>query len=617
MIIKICHTPKGIKLIDNDGMELMRKLPDEVKNRIKKQKTNQFRHSCEEIKDQIIAHDVISFDIFDTLITRRVTEPELVFDMVGRYAIQNGIHIQHFRQERIKAQLESGLSNANLDEIYEQLVINTSITKEQAEQLKKEELKCERKIILPRRDVVELFHFALEAQKKVFLTTDMYLNRRHIVSLLNTCRITGYYDILDSCEYRKLKLEGLFEELKVINSGKSILHIGDSYINDCICAEVAGVDSLLISKSVEIASKKNKSLCHGCGCIADNIVIGTLISSIYNSPFRTAKESKDQNWFNIGYLYMGPIVLSFIGWMINEIKLDDYDGILLSSRDGYLLDKVFSILRERELICKKIETRYFRISRKAAVAMHTDEEAVINMLVDRTESLYSPDRLLREVFCMEVNQINPYDPNKYTDDKYKYIWEQHAKIRKNVYKLKRNFYRYLGEQELKIGGRYLLYDFVSSGTVQRALSSLVPFELDGCYFQFAGKKDFVGELYSRFPKECLIIKNHYKILENLMLSPNASVWGYGEDGGVLYCTEERSKRLIKSVERVHQGVISFTNQFLDSFEIKDSIISEELTLSLIQKLCEYVDKIGYKDDVIDDWLMGGGMEMHPSTPNNY
>lgn len=612
-------TEKGIKLTDNHGNDLMQVLPDEEKSRIKYQKEHQFKQSFDDLKYKIISYDVISFDIFDTLITRRVLEPGMVFDYVARFAVHNDILIDDFHREREKAQLESGLNNPNLDEIYEQLSINTGITKEQTELLKHKELSCEKQVIVPRYDMVSLFYYALEAQKKVYLTTDMYLNRRYIVSLLNNCGISGYYDILDSCEYRKLKLEGLFDELKAINPGKKILHIGDNYINDCICAEISGIDSYLIPKGIDIAKKKKTSPQEWMDSAPRRFIAGSQISYTYNSPFvhdkggsseeladrmKLTKTFNEKKWFDIGYSYMGPIILSLVGWILKEIPINRYDGVLLSARDGYLLNKVFSILKEHEILDDKISIHYFYISRKAAVAMHTDEEAIINMLIDRTSPYYLPDRLLREVFCMEKDRIKPYILNEYGDERYKYVWDQYKEIKDNVYRLRRNFYRYLGDEGLRIGGRYLFYDFVSSGTVHRALSPIVPFELDGVYYQFTGEKDFQGKLYSKFSRDNRVLRNNYKMMESLMLSPEPSLWGYDNNGKTILCKEQKSGQILPKTTTVHKGTLTYVKDFLNCFNLDDAIISDEEILELIQKMGKQIGRTNLEKDLIDDWFMG-------------
>ncbi len=602
MVINLQSTQNGIKLTNSDGKDLMSVLPKEIKSKINEQKNLQFTQSYDGVGEQILSHDVVSFDIFDTLIARKVYEPEMVFDLVGRFAERNGIAVHDFRRERIKAQLESGLSNANLDEIYDQLVINTNISKEQAELLKQKELKIERKVVTPRNDVVSLFYYALESQKRVYLTTDMYLNRRYIVSLLNKCGITGYHDIFDSCEYRKLKLEELFEELIASNPGRSILHIGDSYINDCICAEIAGIDSLLIPKGSEIAEKKKIKGTGQFSDISDKLMTGNLIAHTCNSPFPQGNMDHNKFWFEIGYSYIGPIVLSFAVWLLNNINLDLYDGILLSARDGYLLSKVLYALRERKILDDKLELHYFYTSRKSAVAMHTDDESTINLLVKRTGLFYLPDKMLREVFCMSDKDVKTYDFEHYGENRYQYVWDHYDKIKDNVYLLKRNFYRYLGREGIKTGGRYLMYDFVSSGTVHRALSTIVPFELDGVYYQFTGAEDFKGELYSRFPKDNQIIRECYKLMENLMLSPEPSLWGYDDNGKAIFCTEKRNETMLDISKTVHKSAMLFVDDCLDAFEPEDAMLSDEFILSLIKELKEKIRDRGIQE-LNDDWFL--------------
>ena len=607
MIIKLRSTEKGITLTDKDGQDLFLLLSDAVKERINKQKDLQMQYTANKVKTLIDAHKIISFDIFDTLMTRTVAEPEMVFDMVSRRAQSEGIEVQSFRKERVKAQLESGLVNANLDEVYEKFSENTGISTEQSDRLKKIELECESDVLVPRTTIVELFRYALSTRKKVYLTTDMYLNRRDIVSLLNRKGITGYFDILDSCEYRKLKLEGLFEELVATNPGERVLHIGDSYINDCVCAEAAGVDSCLIPAGKNLTDSVNIHIPDKCTLEPDDIVIGYQTSELCNDPFiNTNKllDIGDQLAYSIGYSCMGPLLLSLVQWMTKATDIGQYDGLLLSARDGYLLEKILKKLKEQATIPNSVEIHYFYTSRKAAVAMRTDSESVINLLVDQTSAMYLPDEMLREVFCIDKERITPYDLGKYGDNRYQYVWDHFEIIKENVLKLKQRFFRYMGKEGLKLGGRYLFYDFVSSGTVQKSLFPIVPFEMDGIYYSFNGEMSFPGKLFSKFDHSNEILMANYKLMEYFMSSPEASLWGYDENGTPVLCNDDRTKEQISYLKVVHQGVLDYTDAFLCTFSLDDAAISEELTSHIITQLRELTDISHLDRNFTDDWIIG-------------
>ena len=71
-------------------------------------------------------YEVISFDIFDTLIKRNVKHPEDIFSLVEIvFNNREKEKIQNFKEVRIKAYYEAAQKNknCNLDDIYKEIEI--------------------------------------------------------------------------------------------------------------------------------------------------------------------------------------------------------------------------------------------------------------------------------------------------------------------------------------------------------------------------------------------------------------------------------------------------------------------------------------------------------------
>ena len=95
------------------------------------------------------------------------------------------------------------------------MVAGSDIDKELADKLRMEELSLEREHILPRNRMVDALRYALSSGKKVFLTSDMYLDKEEISSILGKCGIDGDFELIVSCEYGLSKFVGpLFDVLK-------------------------------------------------------------------------------------------------------------------------------------------------------------------------------------------------------------------------------------------------------------------------------------------------------------------------------------------------------------------------------------------------------------------
>src|SRR5699024_1570042 len=99
--------------------------------------------SPKDFASSLCAFDVISFDIFDTLILRRVSKPEEVFFFVGMalcYPDFCTIRKAAEQQARVSAYQNTGSYEVTLSEIWDVLSKQTGIPKEIGIQT---ELRCE------------------------------------------------------------------------------------------------------------------------------------------------------------------------------------------------------------------------------------------------------------------------------------------------------------------------------------------------------------------------------------------------------------------------------------------------------------------------------------------
>ena len=87
--------------------------------------------------------------------------------MVERKALQRGLPGEDFPTCRQAAQLDSGLDNPDLDEIYRMYRDRYHLAPEQAEALKALELEVESQVLRARADMAEIFRYAIDQGKRV------------------------------------------------------------------------------------------------------------------------------------------------------------------------------------------------------------------------------------------------------------------------------------------------------------------------------------------------------------------------------------------------------------------------------------------------------------------
>ena len=146
---------------------------------------------------------VISFDIFDTLIVRPFYEATDIMQFVGKYASKliPTLNEKQFADFRYMAEQEARrliklektmVEDVTLTEIYDAFSKLLGVSQTIANEIMNEEIRLEIKFSKARNIGKELFELAIEANKKVVLTSDMYLERSTIEEILKKNSIKGY-----------------------------------------------------------------------------------------------------------------------------------------------------------------------------------------------------------------------------------------------------------------------------------------------------------------------------------------------------------------------------------------------------------------------------------------
>ena len=160
-----------------------------------------FQHNevfTKEIKEKILSVDVVSFDVFDTVIGRRV------------------------------------LYSSDISEAFNN----------------------EKMWVYPRKEIVNYYDYASEAGKKIVFCSDMYLTSNQISELLCDCGLhVSPNEVVVSCEHGVEKVDGLFDVLKSKVKTDSILHIGDSIEADYDAPIRYGIPAVKIDNRLDVLEK--------------------------------------------------------------------------------------------------------------------------------------------------------------------------------------------------------------------------------------------------------------------------------------------------------------------------------------------------------------------------
>ena len=221
--------------------QLIAECPDYVRTNLKApyfgiEHATPFEPKALEIKDEIIDHDTISFDIFDTLIARPFYTPSDLFKMMDKPAAKllKSNHINKFSRLRMQAEArcrrEAGeRQEIKLDEIYSVICRDYAVSKTAANTLKKLEVELEYRFCTRRHYGYALYELSAFLGKRIIITSDMYLPKEVIEKILHNNGYDNYDKLYLSSKLMKTKNSGsLFKHLLDNEPSEHILHIDDN-----------------------------------------------------------------------------------------------------------------------------------------------------------------------------------------------------------------------------------------------------------------------------------------------------------------------------------------------------------------------------------------------------
>lgn len=285
-------------------------------------------------------YQVISFDIFDTLLFRPFLTPADMFILVGER-----LHINDFRNIRVRAEQRAreiafaitGNREVTLQDIYDQIERETGISAKIGMQI---ELDIEEKYCFANPYIKIVYEMLKGLQKRIIITSDMYLSEAQLVRLLNKNGFDGFERLFVSCECGcgKGGNGNLFKVIQnVYGENVKICHIGDNYRNDVLNARENGLDAIHFPNVNDVGSKYRASRA------GMSELIGSTYGALVNIKLHGCL-NKYSEAFEYGYIYGGLYVFGYCNWIHDYVKANNIDKVLFLSRDGDIYRRVYNLL---------------------------------------------------------------------------------------------------------------------------------------------------------------------------------------------------------------------------------------------------------------------------------
>ena len=531
------------------------------------------------IYEEIKKHNIISFDIFDTLLIRPYVKPTDLFLHIEKLYKIKGFHKNRILAEKLARGKYIDYEEITLNQIYEEI-------DDKYKRFKEIEIELEERILTTHKENKEIYDYALRIGKKIIIVSDMYLPKNAIEKILIKNNYTNYYKLYLSSDLMLTKASGnlykyIINDLNVKPS--TIMHLGDNYHSDFENARLYGIDAFFIEKIIDVFLKNNirakKLLNENENNIGISIMLGLSAFSCFN---KNDKNKENNYWRNFGFIYGGPAVFSYMNWLKKQIIKENIKEVLFVARDGYSLKKVFDIIKP-----EYIKTHYIYAPRiiyyliTLDFSMHFKYYPIESFEVIKSVLEYYKDK-------DEYLQKNT--PNINSDIQgYEFILDN-IEIYKNLTKQEyQNYKEYINSINInsdKIATVDTFSIFLSS---QKLMSLFLGKENVIGYYWFFIKNTYLNNKdynINSFQKDYENKFFDWDIMEFLITSAEPTIKNIIDSKPLYYTPNKYEQKRIKIYKYISEGIIDFAKNASDIFFDLESFLTDEEITKWINILCD-------------------------------
>lgn len=553
---------------------------------------------------------MISFDVFDTLITRTTATPYGVFvlmqrelensreyleiprDLCGNFAV-----IRENAEKMARSCLQKGgIEDVTLEEIYQYLCLRGNITERQQRLMMKLEMDTEYAVSRGIFENIQKVKELLNEGERVILISDMYLSKEFIKSLLvKADAVFEKVPLYVSNEYKKIKsTTNLFQCVKSKEkvSYAEWKHIGDNEKGDYVAPKKLGIDARRYSYP-QFLSIERKLLDEDKYDWRTQLTIGI------SKNVRIG--NTDDVAYAIGSAFGAPILTQYVEWILMQSIEKKIKRLYFIARDGFILKEIADIIIART--GWNLETNYIYGSRKAwrmasVCEKNCDIEELLNWSHLNSLTTY---KKIADVFQIEEKELKRFIPNEYANVKrissvlrkkiIKFLQEEAFReflIEKHKDKRKKTV-DYLKRNINTTDDNFAFVELAGSGYTQICLSSIMQDFYQGeikTYFYKMDKmqKNINCLFYVFFPSRLI----QHVMIEVLCHAPHGQTRGYIEEKNKIKPDIERyEEAALKAhgIENYIKGVREFTIE-----KYKDDNFNFDIKFNYIEKLYQYLTK---------------------------
>lgn len=342
-----------------------------------------------------------SFDIFDTLVTRRVATPTGIFAIMQKIISEKTNYSDFIKQNfyKIRIGAEEFARNSlfqqektheiQFDDIYNIIRNNCNLSIDETDFLKELEIKIEIQNLVPINKNLDKLKQLVNSNKRVVLISDMYYNRDYLQKiLLNIDSIFGNIKIYSSSDYKVSKANGdLYKIIREIENieFKNWTHYGDNKHSDVNRAKAYGINTVY-SPQIEL-TKYEEKLLKANEYRAD---IQAIIGSSKLAKQQRTDKNKDK--YDFGASFAAPILYNYVEWVIDQTIRKGLKSLYFVARDGYIPKIIADIIIEKKNL--PLKTNYIYGSRLSwRILTEKDYDNLVSWTFNEYQDRLTPEFL--------------------------------------------------------------------------------------------------------------------------------------------------------------------------------------------------------------------------------
>lgn len=296
------------------------------------------------IEALIDAHhiQIVSFDLFDTIIKRRCAHYKDIYYLMGESCYGQNITSlkpQIFQQKRIKAEKILAKSNAkqgnksvSLPDIYQLMQKKSWVHKHvDIQQLVNMEYGIDQDYSFLSGEVSAILAMIKQKNLKLILTTNSFYNHGQINQFLANYQLDNQFDMLYiSSEQKRSKQNGLFNKIldDLSCDAQQILHIGDNLKTDIQPAQNLGFYTYHVTEPNYYNSNKVTNI-----NIRKQMGEWAAFANKYTDSYK-----------QFGAQFLGPQILGFSQFIHGQQQKYQSDHIIFIEREGIFFQQIYKNL---------------------------------------------------------------------------------------------------------------------------------------------------------------------------------------------------------------------------------------------------------------------------------